>query len=347
MEKAVLLALRLVDDFTNESATRLPAAALRRAADAQANASGGSVRLASLFFASYAVVEPSWDFDSVPTGIRGARGDKLLGASMTDRHITLHLNVTAFGENLGWKGNVKNVKLSNDPKFKNFLLALHLASSEERHEVLEYIAALFANSQKIPAALPPVGPEVLTFARAKLLFHQLLEVPSEGHIQQFLIAALLAVHRQRSGNEVTTHHPHAADKYDGTAGDVEEFSNGTLVGAYEVTVRADWQNRLPDFRQKIDNFGLKKYVIIASKVNDSPLLANPKSLLGLIGRQERDIAVIDIQDFVNVFAAELSAVELRAAVDRCYGYLLNPKLCGRNDFQESFASVVAHWLDTA
>ncbi len=88
-----------------------------------------------------------------------------------------------------------------------------------------------------------------------------------GHIQQFLIAALLHEYRRRYSIEITTHHPHAADKFDETAGDIEERRDGQLGRAYEVTVRDDWKNRISNFKKKMDRFGLSKYIIIAAGIN--------------------------------------------------------------------------------
>ena len=145
------------------------------------------------------------------------------------------------------------------------------------------------------------------FARAKSLLHQLIATSSEGHIQQFLIAALLRVHRLRVGAEITTHHPHAADTYDDTAGDIEERLGGDVLRAYEVTVRDDWENRISVFKSKMDKFHLSKYVIIASEINGDPQWGEPAGLLVSLEPCGRDIAVVDILDFVNVFASELTA----------------------------------------
>ena len=59
----------------------------------------------------------------------------------------------------------------------------------------------------------------------------------------------------------------------------------------------------------------------------------------------RDIAVVDIHDFVDVFAMELTANELRCSVNQTYNYLTAPKLCGRADVIARFSGAVAGWLD--
>ena len=346
VEAAAQLALKRVDAFiAGATLAGLPPSDARKACDAQLSHRAGSVRLGSFFLACYAVVDPAWDFDRVPTGIRGQFGDKLLSEQLTQRSITLHDAITAFGENLGWKGNVANVRLSGDPRFVAFCAALAKTGVKERPLVVDYLAAKFAESRREVKPLPPVADNVLTFARAKQLFTALLSLSSEGHIQQFLIAAMLTVHRRRYGMEVHTHHPHAADKYDETAGDIEEFHEGRLLRAYEVTVRPDWKNRLSAFRAKMDHHGLAKYVIIAGGVNADDELAEPARLITFLKPTGRDIAVVDIHDVAMVMAAELTATELREVVNLAYDFLCQRELCGRAEFQEAYRAVVDKWLD--
>jgi hypothetical protein len=345
VERAVRAAIERIDAYINGAQVKLPEANCRRQADAQLAHRSASVRVASMFLAFYAVEDPPWNCDGVPTGVRGMYGDKLLAELLSQRNISLHDNITAYGENLGWKGNVLNVRLSRDPRFKDFAAVLREASPQARRRVAEYMAARFAESRQELKPLPLLGGDVLTFAKSKLLFTQLLMVPSEGHIQQFLIAALLAVHRAKHGFYIRTHHPHAADRYDETAGDIEELHDGSLVRAYEVTVRRDWKNRVSVFRAKMDNFGLSKYVIIASGVNADEELAEPARLITFLKPHGRDIAVVDIADVATVMAAELTAMELRDSVNIAYGYLCQPKLCGRTEFQAAYRAIVDQWLD--
>lgn len=345
VEAAVDLAITKVDDFVAGATIRLPPAIARKACDKQLQHRSHSVRLGSLFFAYYCLRDPDWNCETVPTGTRGEYGDKKLSEALNRRSITLHGSITAFGENLGWKGNVADVNLLRDPRFEDFCSVLANANHPSRERIADYLASRFAESRRETTPLPRVGDDVLTFARASLLFKQLLSISSEGHIQQFLIAALLHVHRGRWGIEIRTHHPHASDRFDNTAGDVEELHNGELVRAYEVTVRPDWKNRLSGFRAKMDAAGIAKYVIIASGVNCDNELSEPANLITFLSPIGRDIAVIDISDVATVFAAELSATELREAVNIGYDYLCQEKLCGRADFQIKYRTVVDEWLD--
>lgn len=348
VERAVDVALDRLDAFIEgEKLAALPHAGARAAMEAQLGHGSNSVRLASLFFVFYATVDPAWDCNSIPTGIRGSYGDKRLATQLGLRSITLHNAITAFDENLGWKGNVTNSRLQNDVRFDGFARTLADLNAEQRTICADYMAARFAESRKVIAPLPPVADDVLTYARARKLFCSLLAIPSEGNVQQFLIAALLCVHRQRYGYDIRTHHVHASDRFDTTAGDIEELLNGDLVRAYEVTVRPDWKNRVGDFRKKMDGVRLRKYTIIASNVNRDEDLAEPADMIRFLAPYGRDIAVVDIQDFVNVFAMELHADELRRAVTQTYSYLTTPSLCGRADIVDKFNAVVEGWLDGA
>ena len=346
VERAVDVALKRLDAFIEgEKLAALPDAATRAAMDGQLGHGSNSVRLASLFFVFYSMVDPAWDCNSIPTGIRGTYGDKRLATQLGIRSITLHNAITAFGENLGWKGNVTNSRLQNDVRFDAFSRALAGLDAEHRKLCADYMAARFAESRKVIAPLPPVADDVLTYARARKLFYSMIAIPSEGNVQQFLIAALLFVHRQRYGYDVRTHHVHASDRFDTTAGDIEEVFNGDVVRAYEVTVRPDWKNRVGDFRKKMDGANLRKYTIIASNVNRDDDLAEPADMIRFLAPYGRDIAVVDIHDFANVFAMELTADELRQAVTQTYSYLTTPSLCGRADIVDKFNEAVEGWLD--
>ncbi len=346
VEAASLLAIRSIDAFiAGATLEALPTAKNRQACDGQVAHRAGSVRLASLFLIFYSLADSTWNCQAIPTGIRGQYGDKLLAEQLTQRSVHLHGAITAFGENLGWKGNVANVQLQNDPKFAAFCAVLAEANPKERSRMADYFAAKFAESRKEINPLPPVSNSVLTFPRAKQLFTELLALSTEGHVQQFVIAAMLAVHRRRYAIEVRTHHPHAADKFDKTAGDIEEFVEGRLLRAYEVTVRPDWKNRISAFQAKMDMYGLTKYVIIASGVNSDEDIAEPDRLLTFLKPVGRDIAVVDIQDVSVVMAAELTAMELREVVNRAFDFLCRKDLCGRVEFQELYRVTVDKWLD--
>lgn len=318
---------------------------LQRILDDHATRNGGSVRLASIFLLAYSLVDEGWDFDTVPTGIRGQYGDKRFAASLTERYVTYHNAITAFGENLGWKGNVKNFVLSRDRRINSFLSAVKALDRNQRDLLLEHAVWRLYESRVVPKAIPALPPTYLTYARACLLCDQIIALRSEGHLQQFLVAAFLSVHRSRTQAVIRTHHPHAADKFGGTYGDIEELRDGTLVAAYEVTVRPDWKNRLPDLHEKMKSAGLARYVVIASGVSSDSDLSPANHLVGFTDSLPFDLAVVDIDEFFRVFCAELCADELARSFNLAYDFARDPKLCGRADFIEAYAGAVAAWLD--
>lgn len=347
VEKAARLLIDLVDRLTDGELLGAPASSsIKNVFDNQIESHGGSVRLACAFFAAYSVIDSHWDFASVPTGIRGKYGDKLLAGELTSRHVTFHRNITAFGENLGWKGSVRQFDLSRDVRFSSFLSELKLLSEQDRMSLVNHIAWRLQSSRAVPQALPQLPSSYLSYARSLYLCEKLMDTPSEGHIQQFLVAAFIEVHRKRCGHRVVTHHPHASDTFDGTKGDIEEFRDGDLVAAYEVTVRDDWKNRLADFGKKALEGGLQKYVIFASNVRSDSELCPAVKLIEFVDRLSFDLAIVDLTDFFSVFCAELCREEIGNAFNRAYELLSDPRLCGRDDLIKKYRSVTDEWLES-
>lgn len=346
VEEAVDLLLGLVDKLSaGSSLGSPPPRRIKAVFDDHIETQKGSVRLACAFLAAYSVVGPEWDFHTVPTGTRGKYGDKRLAGELTRRHVTLHNSITAFGENLGWKGNVRQFDLSTDTRFAPFLQGLEGLADAERLALVQHIAWRLHASRETPQALPPLPRDYLSYARCLLLCERLLAIHSEGHIQQFLVAAFLEAHRNRYGHVVVTHHPHASDKFDGTYGDIEEYREDELIAAYEVTVRDDWKNRLTDFACKADEAGLGRYVIFAADVRKDPQLHPAARLVDFVEHLPCDLAVVDISDFFSVFSSELSRDEVAYAFNRAYELLADPRLSGRSDFMAKYRAVADEWLE--
>lgn len=346
VERAVNLVIQLVDRLANgENLGNPTQAVVKELFDQHVESHGGSVRLACAFLAAYSVIDPAWNFKSVPIGTRGQYGDKRLAGELTFRHVTFHKSITAFGENLGWKGAVKQFDLSTDPRFASFVDGLRKLKADQRISLVNHIAWRLHASRVVPQALPPLPRTYLSYAKSLNLCEQLLKVPSEGHIQQFLVAAFLEVHRKRHGHRIVTHHPHASDKFDDTRGDIEEFRDYDLVAAYEVTVRKDWKNRLADFGKKVSEGNLPKYVIFAAGVRSDPDLYPAARLVDFVERLSFDLAVVDLSDFFAVFCAELYRDEIGLAINRAYQMLAEPHLSGRSDFLEKYRTVTDAWLE--
>jgi hypothetical protein len=343
--RATMKALERVDAFLHGARLKPPEPRFLAACDGLLETQAASVFTGIFFFMFYWLEVPDWDLNSIPKGWRNQHyGDKFLCEQLTRRHIQLHGRIKAYGENIGSKGSQANFRPRTDHRYAPFLNAVADAPVQQRAKIADYLAQRFAESRRILSALPPVGPDVLTFVRAKKLFYTLIEVPSGGAIPQFLIAALLFVYRRRSSINVMTHQVHASDTSDRVAGDIEEYQEGNLWRAYEVTLRPEWMARMSGFRVKMDNFGLTKYVIIARNVNRDAEWAVPANMALKIEPYERDIAVIDVLDVLNFFAMELTPDELSEAVNRAFDYLNDLELCGRAAYIEAYRVVVHDWL---
>jgi len=346
VQRAVDLLIQSVDKLANgENLGKPTPIAVKGFFDKHVESHGGSVRLACAYLAAYSVVDSEWNFTSVPTGTRGQYGDKRLAGELTFRHVTFHKSITAFGENLGWKGAVRQFDLSTDPRFASFVDGLRRLKPDQRASLVNHIAWRLHASRVVPQALPPLPRTYLSYAKSLDLCERLMSVPSEGHIQQFLVAAFLEVHRKRFGHRIATHHPHASDKFDGTKGDIEEFRDYDLVAAYEVTVRNDWKNRLADFGKKVSEGNLPKYVIFAAGVRSDPDLHPATRLIDFVERLSFDLAVVDLSDFFTVFCAELYRDEIGLAINRAYQMLADPRLSGREDLLMRYRAVTDAWLE--
>jgi hypothetical protein len=151
----------------------------------------GSARLAIVFFIAYSLDSVSWDFKTIPVGIRGTHGDKKLASTLTSRHVNFHMAVTAFGENLGWKGNVRKFNLKSDDRFSLFIERLEQLNCKQKQQLFNFSIWTLFQTRSVPKALPKLPPKYLTYSRALALCEELTSLQTEGHVQQFLVAAFL------------------------------------------------------------------------------------------------------------------------------------------------------------
>ena len=89
VHQAVQSAVDRVDEFISGATLSLPDSKYRRASKVFLESKSASARTAGLFLTFYWLQDGGWDLDSVPIGIRGQFGDKLLCEELTRRHVTL------------------------------------------------------------------------------------------------------------------------------------------------------------------------------------------------------------------------------------------------------------------
>ncbi len=138
----------------------------------------------------YAAMDADWDANSIPRGIRGQWGDKRPANELSLRNITLHNAITAFGENLGWKGNVTVARLRGDMRFDAFSKAIDGMSADDRLLAADYMAARFAEGQQL---------NLLNAAEAQ----KMSEMQSQG-VLQACVASQMAVANMQQRNAAAT-----------------------------------------------------------------------------------------------------------------------------------------------
>jgi hypothetical protein len=294
---------------------------------------------ALLFLLAYKTLNPSHNLSSIPIGWRPA--DKMLCAALTNERYTLHSNITAFGENMGTKGQAGGYDLFTRQRTGQVLKYI----TEKPHQLgpaLDYIAYRFKRSYREPVTIERLPADALTFTRANKKAQRLLSAVTGGHFPQFLVASLLqALHDQwGNGFSVITHHPHGSDISDKTAGDVELYDeDDNLVDAYEVTVRPDWKNRRPDLIKKIRKFGLTQYHILCITERD-PQLTDPELLDTYISQLDQDISVVDIRAFVSVTLMALTRESRVRSFEILEEYVKDPKLCGVPEYVDLLKEIL-------
>ena len=283
---------------------------------------------ALLFFLAYKAENTNWKFSNVPKGWRP--GDKILCSRLTEMGLTLHGNITAYAENMGIKGDAPGYNLFRRKRLGECLKFL---SDHNRQvgQALKYIAWRFRCSYRQQPEMVKLAPTDLTYTRALNKASQVLLEESGGHFPQFIVASLLrAFHEQwETGRRVTTHHPHAADKSDRFAGDIEEIDEtGQVLDAYEVTVRPDWKNRRQDLIKKMRKFSLSRYTVIC-RINPTDLdLSTPAALHKYMSPLGLDIAVVDIQSFTESCLASLTRERRADVFQYMEEYVRDSDLCG-------------------
>ncbi len=337
--KAVAKALAAIDGIGSRSTTLPPrlAQAVDQVLDAKGSASN---KAALLFLVAYKVVDPAWSLRRVPTGWRPC--DKHLCAGLTERGLTLHANIVAYGENMGIKGAADRYDLFDRPKLGDALKAIEGAAGSAA-QVLSYVAARFKQSYRAMPKAQDLDDAALTFTRSLKVAHAVLAEETNGHFPQLLVAALRHVMAARdgTGRTIRTHHPNASDSSDKVAGDVEELDpSGKVVEAFEVTVRPDWKNRKPDLKKKLQAFGLDRYHVLCVKDGD-PQLDDPEELYDYMLPLGIDVSVVDLRAFVEVCLMELSRDQRRLVFEKLFEYVRDPDLCAVPDYVDTLHGLLS------
>lgn len=270
-----------------------------------------SYRDALLVLLTYPMLSGSKvDLRRRPKGARAA-GDGL-GALLPALHIK---GVVGAFMNIG-KNNPELVRGNN----KNFDSILVWASTEATLEELRaayaVVLAQVARTARRVAARPELRLGQLTFPKIMATFEKMLDSPSGGAHEQYIMTALLeaALAQEGSAHRVETKSMSASDKSSKAAGDIEIRERGRLQEGIEVTAD-QWAGKLEQAKRAIAEYGLPRSHVVATVKEDKPY----EALLELVG--DKDISLVDIRAGIGLITALLDRGGREFALLRVYELL--------------------------
>lgn len=229
--------------------------------------------------------------------------------------------------------NTENLLRNVLPEYDQLLLWTRSAEIGKIRSIFNYIAASLAAISKPVKPMPRIDQGSLNFGRVTSLINELLDTPSQGAYQQFLVAAFLeaAVDEFGAGGingfKADTKSLTATDASSRVVGDVQLRQRGTTIEAFEVTAN-DWTTKIAQASQSARNGGLRRIHILASvksgSIQDTASLEN----------QYADLSVLDIKSFLHTVIAFLQKPTRAVALERMHRLLLEkqPRLDRVNDY---------------
>jgi hypothetical protein len=166
--------------------------------------------------------------------------------------------------------------------------------------------------------MPKLDLSALTFSRVLGLLSAMLDIPSEGAHEQFIIAALLHALIQQtdaSGYRVETKKLNTSDASSRSAGDIQIMTGSRTIEAYEVTAN-DWGTKLDKAGKTIRDHDLSRLHIVA-KVGAS----DHDAMLQKISQLRDDVSVIEIRGYAAAITAALTKEFRATALERLYQFL--------------------------
>lgn len=181
-----------------------------------------------------------------------------------------------------------------------------------------YMAAGIASRTRDIPPMPELAVAQLTFASVWALFTAMLEMPSGGAHEQFIVAALLHALHMNSTRRVKTKGINASDASSGAAGDVQVDDEGGVVEAYEISANP-WRTKLPQALHVMDSKQLQRVHIIASATDCTPKAL--QSELESLQRKGADVSVLDVRYEVRSLVCRLRRDGRDEALRKLYEHL--------------------------
>jgi hypothetical protein len=256
---------------------------------------------------------------AIPT-VRGERVDlrerapgwraatRAVGKVLRGLHIK---GVNEAFENIA-KNSPQLVRGNNDAFDSLLIWASDEADVDEIRSALAYVASKVAATARNTAPRPQLRLARLRFAEVMGVLDAMLDTPSGGAHEQYIVAALLqaAYEQEGSGRRVETKGLSASDASSKTAGDVQVF-HGRLEAGIEVSANP-WQEKLAQAEQTIRDYEVRSFIVAKME---------PGAWAELAGATDRDIAALDVRAVVQVLVAALDRNSREAALLRLYELL--------------------------
>ncbi|MEC7817837.1 MAG: hypothetical protein VX454_04145 [Pseudomonadota bacterium] len=273
--------------------------------------------LIQLAYALSAETDAENDADFQERQEGGRNVAKSLGALCGELHIP---GVKDAFQNIG--KNSANLARGNVPAFDDLLAWINGASPIQRGEAFEFLAATTASMARPVLPFPELHVANLTFARVVQLINAMLETPSGGAFEQFLLAAF--VHglldeyslAGRNGVHVETKNINASDASSRSASDVQVKRGNRFEEAFEVTAN-DWSTKPADAVASMKAHDLAR-IHIAARVSGGSL-ADVSTLLAL--PSDEDVSVLDLRALLHGLTAFMRKPARATALKRLYEFL--------------------------
>lgn len=192
------------------------------------------------------------------------------------------------------------------------------ATLDQINAAFTHTAKGVAGSARQIPPLPEIDVTTLTFPRVATMLGAMLESPSAGTHEQFIIAALIhAVVLQESGGRqrVETKGINVADLSAKVAGDIQIMEGGSVLEAFEVTANR-WDTKVQQALDAMRWEDLPRVHIVgeASALTAADFDQIPTGA---------DVSVLDVRHEMRSLLARLSRPSRREALHRLYQLLVD------------------------
>jgi hypothetical protein len=220
------------------------------------------------------------------------------------------------------KGNSRLDGLDRESWRRLLTWASEVATIEEVSSAFGYFAEGMAALARPLPPMPELVTRRLTFPALAALFDRLLERPSKGAHEQFILAALLSAAAEAEGTfRVETKPLNAADASARTAADIQVWRRGVLEDAFEVSANR-WQAKVAQAAQTRERADLPRiHVIAAAEAATGADIMHTLIDEGLAA--DVDVSVLDIRHEIRSVMARLERPSRNVALKILYGYLKN------------------------